>query len=79
MPHMKRLNPIYIPFEHYQSLGGPATFMRNLQQYLDQHNYSYLFSSENAKVVFFPTSLSLSVLDKIKQQGGAIIQRLDGI
>jgi len=73
------LNPIYIPFKNYQSLGGPATFMRNLQQYLDQHNYSYLFSSENAKVVFFPTSLSLSVLDKIKQQGGAIIQRLDGI
>jgi glycosyltransferase involved in cell wall biosynthesis len=76
----KKPNTIYIPFEHYQSSsGGPATFMRNLQRYLDRHNYSYLSSLKNAKVMFFPTSFPLKKLKKIKGQGGYIIQRLDGI
>lgn len=72
-------NPLYIPFDHYHCPGGPATFMHNLQRYLERHNYLYLSSLKNARVVFFPTSFSLSKLDKIKRQGGYIIQRLDGI
>ncbi len=76
---MQDTNPIYIPFERYQWLGGPATFMQNLQRYLDQHNYPYLSSLKNAKVVFFPTSFPLPKLDKITRQGAYVIQRLDGI
>lgn len=75
----KKPHALYLPFEHYQSLGGPSTFMKNLQRYLDRHRYSYLSSLKNARVVFFPTSFSLPKVDKIKRQGGHIIQRLDGI
>lgn len=70
---------LYIPFKQYHWLGGPATFMQNLQHYLDRQHHAYLPSLDNAKVVFFPNSFSLKKLQKIKEQGGYIIQRLDGI
>ncbi len=73
------LNLIYIPFDHYNWIGGPATFMQNLQWYLDQHQFSYCSSLNQAKVVFFPTSFPITKVDKIKRQGGYIIQRLDGV
>lgn len=77
---MKRcVPPVYIPFDDYRWLGGPATFMQNLQRYLDRQQYAYISSLQNAKAVFFPTSFPLKKLQKVKQQGGYIIQRLDGI
>ncbi len=76
---IKKPHALYIPFEHYQSLGGPSTFMKNLQRYLERHRYSYLSSLKNARVVFFPNSFALPKVKKIKRQGGHIIQRLDGI
>lgn len=74
---MKRhFHPIYIPFERYQWPGGPATFMQNLQRYLDRQNEGYLSSLQHAKVVFSPTEFPLKKLKKVKRQGGYIIQRL---
>lgn len=70
---------IYIPFKEYKSIGGPVTFMRNLKAYLDGSGFSYQAKSKNAKGIFFPISYKLSELDTIKQAGGSIIQRLDGI
>jgi glycosyltransferase involved in cell wall biosynthesis len=75
----KTRHALYIPFAQYQSLGGPATFMQNLQRYLEQQNFACLPSLNHAKGVFFPTSFPLKKLKKIKQQSGYVIQRLDGI
>jgi glycosyltransferase involved in cell wall biosynthesis/2-polyprenyl-3-methyl-5-hydroxy-6-metoxy-1,4-benzoquinol methylase len=72
-------NPIYLPFRKYQWVGGPVTFMQNLQRYLDRQKFSYLPSLKGARVVFFSTTITLPKLDKIKQQGGYVIQRLDGV
>ena len=76
-PHL-----LYIPFEKYQWIGGPTTFLRNLQRYLDKHNFSYtssLKAVKKAKVLFFPNSFHLENVKKIKGRGGYVIQRLDGI
>ncbi len=72
-------NSIYIPFEEGRWVGGPATFMQNLESYLDRHHYSYLPSIKHARNIFFPTAFPLKKLDKIKKRGGYIIQRLDGV
>lgn len=72
-------NALYIPFECYQPVGGLGTFMGNLQTYLDQQEYPYLLSPDDAKVIFFPVSYSPDVLNRIKSKGSYIIQRLDGI
>lgn len=74
----KNLNPIYIPFQGYQWIGGPTTFMQNLQTYLDRHNFSYLPSFKDAKIFFVVHTCPVSTVDKIKSQGGYIIQRLGG-
>ena len=71
--------PIYIPFKKNQTPSGPATFMKNLQLFLDQHQVPYTSDSKKSKVMFFPVLYSLQVLNDIKRQGGYIIQRLDGI
>lgn len=72
-------NLIYIPFEHYRWIGGPATFMQNLQRFLDQQHYAYLPSLKHAVVLFFPNTFPVKKLTELKNQGGHIIQRLDGI
>ena len=72
-------NPIFIPFKQYQWLGGPATFMQNLRGYLDQRGFSYSESWKDAKVIFFPNAFDLEKVKRIKEQGGYVIQRLDGI
>ncbi|MFP4529602.1 MAG: glycosyltransferase family 4 protein [Candidatus Kapaibacterium sp.] len=70
---------LYIPFEFYSYIGGPTTFMRNLKEYLDAHNYNYANKLSNADGIFFPISFDRPALNKIKKSGGRIIQRLDGI
>ncbi|MCB9747913.1 MAG: glycosyltransferase family 4 protein, partial [Candidatus Omnitrophica bacterium] len=76
---MKRDLDIYIPFDHFSKIGGPATFMQNLKNYFKEENISCSFNLEQASAIFFPIQFSLTALDKIKKRGGKIIQRLDGI
>ncbi len=74
------MNNIYIPFPTEQnSIGGPQTFMRNLQKGLNKLDYHYNSSTNNADGMFFPISADLKKIKSIKKQGGKIIQRLDGI
>lgn len=70
---------IFIPFEDYKSIGGPATFMSNLKRFLDYKGFSYTQNIENANAIFFPISYDIKVLKKLKKKGAKIIQRLDGI
>ncbi len=74
---MKR---IYIPFPtEHDSIGGPQTFMRNLQKGLDKQDYYYNSTIKNADGMFFPISANINKIKTIKKHGGKIIQRLDGI
>jgi len=75
---MKKL-PVYIPFEEYKNIGGPATFMKNLKNYLDENKISYLNTPQKAAVIFFPVKFDTYILKYIKNRGGKVIQRLDGI
>jgi glycosyltransferase involved in cell wall biosynthesis len=75
---MKTLT-LYIPFPHYASIGGPSTFMGNLQRCLDSVRYPYSTSAEDAQAIFFPISHDIEAIKKIKGRGGTVIQRLDGI
>jgi glycosyltransferase involved in cell wall biosynthesis len=70
---------IYIPFDYYEYIGGPATFMRNLRDYLDKNNFPYANTYKKADGIFFPIEFNLIALNAIKKRGGRIIQRLDGI
>ena len=70
---------IYIPFQNFTSVGGPSTFMRNLQTHLDQTSYPYVSDHEVADSIFFPVAHAEQQLKKIKKRGGKVIQRLDGI
>jgi glycosyltransferase involved in cell wall biosynthesis len=74
---------IYIPFEVYkQSIGGPATFMKNLQEYLLKRSYKFISNQENYKEadsIFFPISFDEKILKYFKNESLPIIQRLDGV
>jgi len=70
---------VYIPFEYYQGIGGPSTFMRNLKNYLDLRKFKYKSEMSSTGSIFFPISFNLDELERIKTTGGEIIQRLDGI
>jgi 2-polyprenyl-3-methyl-5-hydroxy-6-metoxy-1,4-benzoquinol methylase/glycosyltransferase involved in cell wall biosynthesis len=70
---------IYIPFQHYTSIGGPSTFMGNLRRYLDSVHYPYATTPKDAWAIFFPISHDLETVKKIKGRGGKVIQRLDGV
>ncbi len=69
----------YIPFDQCTSIGGPATFLKNLKSYLDQVEFSYVGSLAEASLILFPISYDLKKLKKLKKRGGIICQRLDGI
>lgn len=69
----------FIPFENYRDIGGPTTFMVNLQKYLDRNNFDYVSKFKGDQNIFFPIAYDIGILKKIKQNGGKIIQRLDGI
>lgn len=71
---------IYIPFQNYQEqTGGPATFMRNLKAYLDSVGYVYHEEYKKGDNIFFPIEFDYTVLDQVKENGGQVIQRLDGV
>lgn len=70
---------LYIPFEQYQSIGGPSTFMQNLKNHMDNNRFPYLKNNKKAKSIFFPISFDKNILKDIKNKNGMIIQRLDGI
>lgn len=70
---------VYIPFDSRSSIGGPATFLKNLQGYFDKINYPYVNSLDKAGVILFPISYDLKSLKKFKARGGKICQRLDGV
>jgi glycosyltransferase involved in cell wall biosynthesis len=72
-------SPFCIPFPKFTRIGGPTTFMKNLQKYLDEQDFSYVTNPRKANSIFFPVFFSKRVLEKIKKKGGVIIQRLDGI
>mgnify|MGYP001307964932 CR=1 FL=1 len=76
---MMKKNRIFIPFAHFNKIGGPGTFMRNLKVFLDGRGFSYLDTPEKARVIFFPVKYDLAVLKSIKKKKGKVIQRLDGI
>lgn len=76
---MNNLNNIYIPFENFTSIGGPATFMSNLKKYLDESLIEYQSSIDKATAVFFPVQFDEAILQSLKNKGGKVIQRLDGI
>lgn len=74
---------IYIPFiENTKAIGGPATFMNNLKEYLLKEGYPFmddLKNYKNADSIFFPISFNSKVLDFFKRNNLPIIQRLDGV
>ena len=72
-------NKFFIPFDNFKDIGGPATFMANLRQYLGLRQFHYTTKFWRVKNIFFPISYDLEILKKIKKRGGKIIQRLDGI
>ncbi len=69
---------LFIPFQDYNFVGGPSTFMVNLKHYLDKVGFKYTSNVEEADFIFFPVAYQREVLDRIKKKKGAIIQRLDG-
>lgn len=71
--------PFYIPFQKFQYLGGPSSFMRNLKDYLDEVNYPYTQSFWKGKGIFFPMGYRAYKLWIAKKIGMKVIQRLDGI
>ncbi len=74
-----REDAVYIPFDSRSSIGGPATFLKNLHAYLDGVNFSYVSSIRHATVILFPISYDYKALKKFKARGGKICQRLDGV
>lgn len=75
----RKAKKIFIPFNNSEEVGGPNTFMGNLQKYLDKKGFKYSNTADDAHAIFFPISYDLSTLERIKSQGGKIIQRLDGV
>lgn len=73
------MDKIFIPFKKQSSIGGPVTFMRNLQTYLDQAGFPYTRNPFFSRGIFFPIAYNLLVIRWIKFFGGKVIQRLDGI
>ncbi len=72
-------NLLYIPFDYYNNIGGPSSFMKNLKMYLDKNGIIYSDNLRNAGCIFFPISFNKSQLKQLKNRDGKIIQRLDGI
>jgi glycosyltransferase involved in cell wall biosynthesis len=74
---------IYVPFKTYeQYIGGPATFMSNLQEYFLKKHYKFISDEKNymeADSIFFPISFDRNILKYFKTNKLPIIQRLDGI
>ncbi len=70
---------IFIPFGKHTSVGGPATFMKNLKKALDECGYRYARSPGGARGIFFPIAYRRETLRKFKERNRPVIQRLDGV
>lgn len=70
---------VYIPFDEHKYVGGPPTFLRNLNKFLKKKNYKFSDSLFDAKILFFPISFNIFTIYKFKIFGGKVVQRLDGI
>ena len=70
---------IFIPFDKYSFIGGPATFMCNLKKHMDVCGWAYTDNIEEAESIFFPIEYSIYELKRFRNTKGAIIQRLDGV
>src|SRR4030042_2811328 len=74
---------IYIPFrENVKGIGGPATFMKNLEEYLLKVGYPFIDEQKdykNTNGIFFPISFNRRILKFFKKNNLPIIQRLDGV
>lgn len=70
---------LYIPFKTSQRVGGPYTFMDNLRTYLHEHGVELADSYKEAGVLFFADAVPLKMLTRVKNRGGWILQRLDGV
>ncbi len=76
----KYRNKLYIPFSSgSEAVGGPHTFLFNLKNYLDKVGFRYLLENNGKSSIFFPIEYDMKSLQVIKDNGGKIIQRLDGI
>jgi glycosyltransferase involved in cell wall biosynthesis len=75
----EKKSSVYIPFDQCTSIGGPATFLKNLKAYFDRIGFTYVNSLAEASVILFPISYDLRQLKKFKKRGGLVCQRLDGI
>lgn len=73
------IKEFFIPFNDYKSVGGVSSFMHNLKNYLDKSGFVYTEDSKDVKHIFFPVEYNTEILRRIKERGGKIIQRLDGI
>jgi len=69
---------VFIPFD-YNNVSGIATFMRNLQSYLAKNDYRTKKYYHHARHIFFPVQYHKSIIKRIRQKHGKIVQRLDGI
>lgn len=69
---------LYIPFQQYDYVGGPSTFMRNLKKFLDENNFIYSEEYSENDDIFFAIKHDLLVVQNVKNHKKRIIQRLDG-
>lgn len=73
----------FIPFKDYRkNIGGPSTFMANLERYLKSRKfkfYSNLRLIKKTSAIFFPITFDKFFLKYFKERNLPIIQRLDGI
>ena len=71
---------IYIPFDaHRHYVSGIVTFMQNLQAYLDACSYPYASQPTSSDVIFFPVQYDINIVRNVKEAGGIVVQRLDGV
>ena len=79
----KKTGYLFIPFKEYvRKIGGPSTFMQNLEGYLKEKQFNYYSNFkhlEKARGIFFPVSFDKYFLDFFKQNSFPVIQRLDGV
>ncbi|MBN1493695.1 MAG: glycosyltransferase family 4 protein [Candidatus Omnitrophica bacterium] len=70
---------LYIPFQRREGNSGPSRFRQNLKRHLALQKIPYLKKPDKAKILFFPTSCPIEMIEKVKANGGRVIQRLDGV
>jgi len=69
---------LYIPFQQYDYIGGPSSFMKNLKNYLDKNNFIYSKEYSKNDDIFFAIKYDLEIIKKVKANKKRVIQRLDG-